>query len=494
MQCPTCGSNTPGTLGKCSNCEAPIDVYSVGPAASLGAPLGAPMREGSADALGDKTMMVPPTQSWAPGGSSWSPEPASVSTPPLGAPPAPAPAPFAPPMSIPPMSTPPTPTPAVQAPGTLASSDPESTAAWTYDPQGDSGGFDSLPPPASSWPGSAAPAVPVQPEQAPEPAPEPESIVPESWYAQPRKPQAPEAEATQVWTPQPSPADQVWGAPPPVQAPATMMDATVMDGAPQLAPGPMGAPMGAPPMGSTPMGGTSMGQGMPMGPDPMGQGEPPYAGYPGQGPARSGGGTSKPLLVAVSALVTVAIAAVAFVMWPSGGGGKGTAKSSPSAGANTKVAQTNKIPNVARQQAGAMNAVLNASVDTRRVLAGALGQARTCKNLPQAIQGFQTVAQRRQNQIRRTKNLKLDKLSNGERLRGSLNQALAASLQVDQVLLQWAQRNQAKCKGKPRPDAAHVPGRGAAETRATLAKRQFVILWNPVARSTGQPQRSWQRV
>ncbi|QXJ23977.1 hypothetical protein AGRA3207_005217 [Actinomadura graeca] len=492
MQCPTCGSNTPGTLGKCSNCEAPIDVYSVGPAAPLGAPLGAPAREAAADALGDRTMMVPPP-------SSWSPEPASVSTPPLGAPP------------VPPVP----PAPAVPAPGTLAPADSESTAAWTFDPGADSGGYDALQsggydslqsggydtlqPSQPSWMGGvtppptpipAAPAVPA----APEPAPEPESIVPESWFAQPRKPQEPEAEATQVWTPQPAPSDQAWGAPPPVQAPATMADATALDGATQFAPGPMGAPpldapMGAVPLGGVPDQGTAM---LPAG--SAGQGGPPYAGYPGQGPARSGGGTSKPLLVVVSALVTVAIAAVAFVMWPSGGDGKGTAKSSPTAHSNTKVAQTNKIPNAARQQAGAMNAVLNASVDTRRVLAGALGQARTCKDLPQAIQGFQTVAQRRQNQIRRTKNLKLDKLSNGERLRASLNQALAASLQVDQVLLQWAQRNQAKCKGKPRPDAAHVPGRAAAERRATLSKRQFVVLWNPVARSTGQPQRSWQRV
>ncbi|WP_143219631.1 hypothetical protein [Actinomadura sp. CNU-125] len=39
MQCPTCGSNTPGTLGRCSNCEAPIDVYSLGPQPPLGAPV-----------------------------------------------------------------------------------------------------------------------------------------------------------------------------------------------------------------------------------------------------------------------------------------------------------------------------------------------------------------------------------------------------------------------------------------------------------------------
>ncbi|TDD63688.1 hypothetical protein E1298_43400 [Actinomadura rubrisoli] len=355
-----------------------------------------------------------------------------------------------------------------------------------------------------------------------EPLPEPKSIVPESWFAQPRKPQEPDAEATQMWTPQAQPGDQSWGAPMHAagggpQGEATMLDGTVLDGATQMAPGPAmgsGMPadqgtrldfnagpgqnglMGAPPMGA----GGPMGAGMPpMGPGgPMGgqagPGDPAFPGYQHQPPARSGGGTSKPLLIAVSALVAVAVAAVAFVVWPSGDGSDPGAKPAKPRPGNTKVAQTNQIPSASRQQAGAMNAVLNASVDTRRVLAGALGRARTCKDLPTAIQGFQTVAQRRQNQLRRTQSLKLDKLSNGERLRGSLRQALQASLEVDQALLLWAQRNQRKCKGKPRPDAAHAPGRAVSEQRATLAKRQFVVLWNPVAKRTGQPQRSWQRV
>ncbi|MGH3243000.1 MAG: hypothetical protein ACRDNL_21665, partial [Spirillospora sp.] len=66
MQCPTCGNDTPGTLGKCSHCAAPIDVYSVGPAAGGGAvPLSAPPVTGGADVLGERTVMVPPpTPSW----------------------------------------------------------------------------------------------------------------------------------------------------------------------------------------------------------------------------------------------------------------------------------------------------------------------------------------------------------------------------------------------------------------------------------------------
>ncbi|NDU77881.1 hypothetical protein GWI34_35515 [Actinomadura sp. DSM 109109] len=242
-----------------------------------------------------------------------------------------------------------------------------------------------------------------------------------------------------------------------------------------------------------------MGPGMqPMG--PMGPGDPAFGYPPGQfppgGPGAPGqgkSGTSKPLIGAVAALVTVAVGAVAFVAWPSGDDPAPGPDPSPAA-SQKQVAQKNVIPPETKQQAAAMNGILNDSADTRRILAGALGRAGKCKTLPQAIQGFQTVAQRRTNQMRRTQGLKVDKLANGERLRTSLNQALGASLQVDQVLLRWAQANQRHCKGKPRPAAARVPGRADAERRATAAKKQFVVLWNPVAKKTSQPQRSWKRV
>ncbi|TYC07840.1 hypothetical protein FXF65_40580 [Actinomadura syzygii] len=191
--------------------------------------------------------------------------------------------------------------------------------------------------------------------------------------------------------------------------------------------------------------------------------------------------------------MTVAAGAVLYVAWPSGDDSSGKTGAHPSP-SNTQVAQKNPIAPATKEQAAALNAILDASVDTRRILAGALGRAGKCKTLPQAIQGFQVVAQRRQNQLVRTRNLQVDKLANGERLRASLTEALTASLQVDQVLLQWAQQNQPRCHGRPKPGAAQVPGRAPIEQRATAAKKKFVVLWNPVAKRTGQPLRNWQRV
>ncbi|HEU5032592.1 MAG TPA: hypothetical protein VFV01_47265, partial [Spirillospora sp.] len=463
MQCPTCGSHTPGTLGKCSNCDAPIDVYSVGP-------LPAPVQGGPAAALegrpglDEKTMMVPPpTPAWAP------------ASPPPG--------------------------------------DPESTATWTFDPDAEgytpTGGMPALPTgngaanaagahgarangagangpgangpgasglgaaPPPAWaaeqanangqpqangqanangqvngtgqqpalgaaPASGAPALPpagggfpggaLAPEEPPPPV---ESIVPESWFAQPRKPDPQDAaEATQIYGAQQPPADQGWGAPlsvagspPQGQAPMPDADAT------QLAPGPMGgvpfdghtrmdfgqgggfdqtrmdpggtSVMGAPPMGPGGPGGFGppggygdpMNPGMPMGNQgmPMNQMGPGGPGGPGgypPGPARSGGGTSKPLLIGVAALVAVALVVVAFVAWPSGGG-KDDASPKASKSSSKPVSQNEHISDAEKQQAEAMSAVLDASVDARRVLAGALGRAGRCKDLPAAVQGFQ---------------------------------------------------------------------------------------------------------
>ncbi|WP_141578655.1 hypothetical protein [Actinomadura sp. WMMA1423] len=563
MQCPTCGNDTPGTLGKCSHCEAPIDVYSVGPAVPLGAPVAdAPAAgglAGGADPLGERTMMVPPPA------SSWAPSPQPPAAPDLGKHhPGPQGMPQSGPQSGPqgsseapaqpvlrlyaePPASASAPTPAVASP--LPPRDPDDTAAWTFDPDADddpSGGFSTASPPPAWGGGQQSPPAgdPAPPAAGPMPpgaggsnpfglqdqAPRTESIVPDSWFAQPRKPEA-EADATQVWGQQPPGA----ALPPALPGPeATQIapgpggalampgaqgfddfdqtrfedfDRTRMDsGHPMGGPPPMGSmgvmgqgpmqqgPMQPGPMQPGPMQQGPMGPGMqPMG--AMGPGDPAYGGYPpGQFPPPQGkSGTSKPLIAAVAALVTVAVGTVAFVVWPSGDDSPSGTGPSPAA-SQKQVAQKNAIPPATKQQAAALNAILNDSVDTRRILAGAIGRAGKCKTLPQAIQGFQTVAQRRTNQMRRTQGLKVDKLANGERLRGSLNQALGASLQVDQVLLQWAQANQRKCKGKPRPSAAQVPGRAAAERRATAAKKQFVILWNPVAKKTDQPQRSWKRV
>ncbi|RSN51944.1 hypothetical protein [Actinomadura sp. WAC 06369] len=277
MQCPTCGSNTPGTLGKCANCGGPVDAYAPG-----APPLAAPVADASADAFGESTMMVPPPNpSWTqsapanpvqpgPGAPAAPPMPSAPQAMPSGPQPMqPGPAapsvPSAPPMpfaadpmqsgpSVPAMPSnpgaPAAPVPSgagfpglpdtgidLAGPGATVRDMPstgdrlvdtsgtpkvpgadgpaeatgESTAPWAFDPDDDD---DEPEVDIPELGGPARPALPAAAAAAPPPsnpfgladAPRPtESIVPDSWFAQPRKPQEPEA-ATQVWTPQPAPA------------------------------------------------------------------------------------------------------------------------------------------------------------------------------------------------------------------------------------------------------------------------------------------------
>ncbi|MBW8485315.1 hypothetical protein [Actinomadura parmotrematis] len=447
MQCPTCGTHTPGTVGPCPNCDAP-----------LGAP--------AAPGLGDRTIVAPPPPSWTP---------AAPATP---------------------------------------DSESESTAPWKFDP-----GADDEPPARQAAPG----ALPVPPPPAwgaqAGAEQEPESIVPDSWYAKPRRPE-PEP-GPQQWTPQPAPpadeATQKWtpqGQAQPMAAPVA--DATQQQWGQQA---PAADGWGAAPQQQqqwAPQQDQWNGQqqwGRPGDQNatqvaPMGGGMPPY-GQPGdfhqqgdfqqpgdfQQQRPSGGGPSKPLLIGVSALVAVAVAAVGIVVFSKDDdGGKPKAQAtSPSTG-KRPVAQQKPLSQAAKEQAAAVNALLNTSADARQALTHGLAAARSCKTLPASVGDFQRVAQRRKAQLARTAALEVDETPNGERMRARLKESYQASLEVDQALQVWALKAQRHCKGKPKPDAGHAPGRAAAEQRATAAKKQFVALWNPVAKKSGQPVRAWNNV
>ncbi|RMI31582.1 hypothetical protein EBO15_42460, partial [Actinomadura harenae] len=445
--------------------------------------------------------------------------------------------------SVPP---PPAPSWAASSPGGPAGGgDPESTAGWVFDPA--ESGEHPQAAPADPHPSdmktiiapspAAARAQNWQDGAAEQPA---ESIVPESWYAKPRRPDEPsEPAGPQQWQPQPQSqpqtvADQGWGQQPPPpgggfpnggdQATAMITPGAVSPtpgGFGQQQPGGFGQQQGfgqdagfgqqqggfgqdagfgqqgnfGQDAGFGQQGGFGQPQQGGFGQQGFDQGGFDQGGYGQQGfqgGAPSGGGKkNKPLLIGVGALVAAAVVAVAVVLWPSGG------KSNAGPGAsNSPVAQKNKISvdSAAKQQADALNQILNASADTKRTLVKGLGQSRKCADLASAVGSFHEVAQRRQNQLKHTAALKVDKLEHGEKLRSSLHDSLQASLDVDSALLTWATQSQHGCKGKPKPDANHAPGRADAERRATTSKKSFVELWNPVARKTGQPSRRWTGV
>jgi hypothetical protein len=207
-------------------------------------------------------------------------------------------------------------------------------------------------------------------------------------------------------------------------------------------------------------------------------------------PRPAGGNAGKPLIITVVGLVVVALVAAGVVLWPDGGGSKGSAAATagPSAAAANSPA-TSKANPAGRREAVAVNRLLNVSAASRGGLARALAAASTCKGLPTAIVGFQQVATQRRTQVARARALKVRNLANGVRLRQTLTRSIQYSLAVDQALLVWAQSRQG-CKGKPKPDANYQRARGPLSEQASAAKRQFAALWAPVAKQHRLPART----
>ncbi|WP_119726975.1 hypothetical protein [Thermomonospora amylolytica] len=489
MQCPRCGENTPGTLSGCARCGAPVDRRTDPQAAQPGG-------TGSAAPSLDVTMLDPQQ-----------PAPQAPATPEAGLPPldAPPPAPWAANMTMvdPLGGLPGVPDggrdAAGQAPAPAESAQEEEpgedTQAWTMPPDDED---------EDDAPQAGLPALPAPPPPAPAWAAGPagqaggEALVPDSWFAEPRPP-APEGAVEQPGGLPDAGMPQPWA-----QSPA-----------PAALPAPVGMPGGydAPgaDQGWSPQGveqGWQTAPGMQPGGDPY---QDPYqqpaAGYgnatavyeggyppPGEYPAAQGGGgrSNKPLAIGVAVLVMVALVAVGLVLWPDGGGT--AAATGPSASATPRSASEPK-PTKARPsaatvaQARQVHALLNASADTRNALGRALSAAARCKTLPAAIQGFQQVAVRRNNQIQRTRALKVDQLKEGEKLRASLLRSFQLSLEVDQAFLAWAQKARSGCKGRPKRDADYRRG-NTLSAQATVAKKRFTLLWNPIARDVGLPTRT----
>lgn len=515
MQCPTCGRDTPGTLNRCVRCDAPvIQQPQETPVHEPQTQRFEPAHEPSADPQGGPA--APAQRSPEPWTSDsdaiarWAATPAFSNQPESwpASPPSPAqpPAPASPPGTSgslddwytkpPPRPTPPqAPAPqAAPAPGVAPHrAEPDATQAWSMEP---------TPKPTST----SGPAWPGADDQTPHETRPAESIVPDSWFTGPPRPAEPEA--TERWTPEPGPADaDPWAANQPPPGPSQPWGPEPHGGQ-AWGPEPHG---GGQAWGPDQHGGHAWGPeqhgGQAWGPEMHGgQGYPqrnetavlgadfPPGQGPGYGPMEPHRGRAgKPLIVVVTALVIAAVVAVAVVMWPKG---EGTSSGGPTPAA----AKSPADDAAARPQATAINSLLNASAASRGELGRALTAAKLCKGLPAAIAGMQRVAKERQQQLSRTRALKVDALPNGTQLRGHLGKAIQYSLEVDQAYLAWAQsenQNTKTCqraggagpKRRPRPDANYQRG-GQLSNQASVSKKRFATLWAPVARKHHLPART----
>jgi hypothetical protein len=146
----------------------------------------------------------------------------------------------------------------------------------------------------------------------------------------------------------------------------------------------------------------------------------------------------------------------------------------------------------AAQQAAAVNRILKSGSTARGHLPSPL---RTCDDVAAGVSGFQQVVQDRQQELAQSKELKVDQLQNGVRLRRSMIAAYQSSLNADRAYLAWAREIQARgCGGKIAPLTAHYKDAIAANNKAGPAKRQVVALWNPIANGDSLPVYVWNRL
>ncbi|MEV0827988.1 hypothetical protein [Nonomuraea rubra] len=164
----------------------------------------------------------------------------------------------------------------------------------------------------------------------------------------------------------------------------------------------------------------------------------------------------------------------------------------PAAGAESAPSSPSQTltSTAAREQALAIDDLLDESEPSRGDLARAIRTILRCSNVNSGIKSIERVTRQRAEQAAAAEELNTDALPSGQQLKSALVEALSASHRADKAYLKWAKRYKAHdCSGATVGDADYDAGNAASE-KATAAKIEFVDLWNPVARQEGLAERT----
>lgn len=159
-----------------------------------------------------------------------------------------------------------------------------------------------------------------------------------------------------------------------------------------------------------------------------------------------------------------------------GGAGTGTG----SYGVDTPTAE-------AKDQVRYLTQILQKSSAGRTSLEEAIGQVRTCSNLPDAITKLNRVTGNREELLSALDSTPVDAVPNGQELVAKLRKALELSRDSDQIWVKWAQSEQATtcAQGQANPLYVQVT---QMNTSVATAKGAFVTQWNSaIAPAYGAP-------
>lgn len=139
----------------------------------------------------------------------------------------------------------------------------------------------------------------------------------------------------------------------------------------------------------------------------------------------------------------------------------------------------------AKSQAVSLDKLLGDSNNSRSAVIAAVGNIRSCQNLPQAAADLRDAAKQRHVLVTRLGALALDKLANQAQLSAALTKGWNASAAADERYAAWAHEVAADgkkgCKHGQAKRTAEAGQGDRASGEATVAKNQASGLWNAIA-------------
>lgn len=260
-----------------------------------------------------------------------------------------------------------------------------------------------------------------------------------------------------------------------------------------------------PPFGQAP----PYGQAPPFGQAPPQYGPPEGGGYEGaayypydETPGKKGNGGRTAIIAVVGAIAVVALVfgGVLFV----GSRNDKTADAGSTTSASASRQRTSASPsasaspssstNTPQQQAVAVNKLLDRAVSGKSLLASAYEDALACKISPaDAATQFELAAKNRRAIVTSAKKLDTSKLANGTRIKQLLVSMYSTSAKADDAFAAWARAGDNAGASCLKGNAKRAKG-NSLSIKAGRQKKSFTKVWNPVARTYGQPKRTKNRL
>lgn len=162
-----------------------------------------------------------------------------------------------------------------------------------------------------------------------------------------------------------------------------------------------------------------------------------------------------------------------------------TSTAPPTTPAPSTTTSTTQNP-LAPQEAQALTALLSQSANDRAQVSAATSDIATCGNLNADYAALRAAASGRQALLDQLGQLTMSALPNASALSQDLASAWQNSENSDLLYAQWAQDGLNTCTPNNITDPNYVQAEQAS-AQSTLAKQQFVDVWNPVAYQYGLP-------